>query len=95
MATVTQRVCFTTDLWTSIQNMSYICLTAHFIDKYWKLHKRILNFCVIHSHKGVAIGQAIESCMLQWGIEKVFTITVDNASSNDTTVAHLKKKIET
>ena len=93
LTSATQRVCFTTDLWTSLQNMSYICLTAHFIDRDWNLHKRILNFCVIHSHKGVAIGQVIESCMLQWGIQKVFTITVDNASSNDTAVAHLKKKI--
>uniref|UniRef100_A0A5B7B6B6 Zinc finger BED domain-containing protein RICESLEEPER 2-like n=1 Tax=Davidia involucrata TaxID=16924 RepID=A0A5B7B6B6_DAVIN len=88
-----QRICLTTDLWTSLQNISYICITAHFIDNDWKLHKRILNFSVISSHKGVVIGQAVESCMLQWGIEKVCTITVDNASSNDTVVAHLKKKI--
>ena len=25
-------VCLTTDTWTSIQNLNYICLTAHFID---------------------------------------------------------------
>ncbi|XP_077251858.1 zinc finger BED domain-containing protein RICESLEEPER 2-like [Tasmannia lanceolata] len=45
------------------------------------------------SHKGEAIGQAVESCLIQWGIEKVCTITVDNDSSNDTAVAYLKKKI--
>ena len=28
-----QRVCLTTDSWTSLQNLSYMCLTAHFIDK--------------------------------------------------------------
>ncbi|XP_077228331.1 zinc finger BED domain-containing protein RICESLEEPER 1-like [Tasmannia lanceolata] len=44
-------------------------------------------------HKGQAIGQAVESCMIEWGIEKVCTITVDNASSNDTAVGYLKKKI--
>ena len=32
-----QRVCLTTDTWTSIQNLTYISLTAHFIDKDWKL----------------------------------------------------------
>uniref|UniRef100_A0A7N0VCY4 hAT-like transposase RNase-H fold domain-containing protein n=1 Tax=Kalanchoe fedtschenkoi TaxID=63787 RepID=A0A7N0VCY4_KALFE len=31
--------------------------------------------------------------MIEWGIKKIFTMTVDNASSNDTAVAHLKKKI--
>ncbi|KAI8533953.1 hypothetical protein RHMOL_Rhmol10G0050800 [Rhododendron molle] len=31
------RVCLTTDTWTSIQNLNYMCLTAHFIDDNWKL----------------------------------------------------------
>ena len=39
------RVCLTTNTWASIQNLNYMCLTCHFIDDAWKLHKRILNFC--------------------------------------------------
>ena len=31
--------------------------------------------------------------MVEWGIENVFTITVDNASSNDTMVGYLKKRL--
>jgi len=88
------RVCLTTDTWTSIQNLNYICLTAHFIDEDWKLHKRILNFCLIENHKGDTIGKAIEKCLLEWGIEKVFTITMDNASANDTAVGFLKKRLK-
>ena len=38
-----QRLCLTTDTWTSIQNINYMCLTAHWIDNEWNLHKRILN----------------------------------------------------
>ncbi|KAF7831479.1 zinc finger BED domain-containing protein RICESLEEPER 2-like [Senna tora] len=38
--------------------------------------------------------KAIEKCLLGWGIEKVFSITVDNASSNDTAVAYLKKRLK-
>lgn len=38
------RVSLTTDCRTSIQNFNYLCLTVHFIDDNWKLHKRILNF---------------------------------------------------
>ena len=38
-----QRLCLTTDTWTSIQNINYMSLTAHWIDNEWKLHKRILN----------------------------------------------------
>ncbi|KAF2322124.1 hypothetical protein GH714_007038 [Hevea brasiliensis] len=45
------------------------------------------------SHKGDDIGMTVESCLLNWGIKRVFTVTVDNASSNDVAIAYLKKKI--
>ena len=37
------RVSLTIDTWTSIQNVNYMILTAHFVHKNWKLHKRIIN----------------------------------------------------
>ncbi|KAF2318088.1 hypothetical protein GH714_041429 [Hevea brasiliensis] len=88
-----QRVSLTTDTWTSLQRINYMCITAHFIDNDWKLHKKIINFCPITSHKGDAIGRAIETCLLEWGLDKIFTITVDNASSNDIAISYLKKKL--
>ncbi|XP_054806276.1 zinc finger BED domain-containing protein RICESLEEPER 2-like [Prosopis cineraria] len=88
-----QSVCLTTDCWTSLQNMNYLCLTGHFIDDEWKLHKRILNFCQIADHKGETIGELIEKCLLSWGIDRVFTVTVDNASSNDTAISYVKDRI--
>ena len=54
-----QRISLTTDTWTSIQNLSYIRLTAHFIDSQWNIHKKVLNFCVIKSHRG-------EYCKCNW-----------------------------
>ena len=39
-----QRVCLTTDTWTSIQNLNYVYLTAHYIDVDWVYYKKILNF---------------------------------------------------
>ncbi|XP_022775847.1 zinc finger BED domain-containing protein RICESLEEPER 2-like [Durio zibethinus] len=86
------RVSLTTDTWTSLQMVNYMCLTAHFIDKDWKLNEKILNFCLIFSHKGEAIGEVIEKCLRDWGIDKIFTVTIDNASSNDVTIAYLRKK---
>ncbi|KAI3409477.1 uncharacterized protein J3R85_019306 [Psidium guajava] len=87
------RVALTTDTWSSIQNLNYLCLTAHFISDDWRLHKRIINFVVMSSHKGKDIGKMIEKCIYEWGIEKnVSTITVDNASSNDVAIKFLKAK---
>ncbi|CAL8092176.1 unnamed protein product [Prunus armeniaca] len=69
-------------------------LTAHFIDDDWVLNKRILNFCVIPNHKGDTIGRLVETCLNGWGIDKVFTISVDNASSNDGCISYMKKRLE-
>ena len=87
------RVCVKTDGWTSLQNMHYICLTAHYIDSDWKLQKRILNFCTMSNQKGKSIGKLVEHCLHGWGLEKVFTVTVDNASTNDTAIKVLKKRV--
>ena len=80
------RVCLTTDTWTSIQNLNYMYLTCHFIDDAWKLHKRILNFYQVEDHKGKTIGRKIEMSLREWGIDGIFTLTMDNASSNLTTI---------
>ncbi|KAE8719029.1 hypothetical protein F3Y22_tig00109980pilonHSYRG00095 [Hibiscus syriacus] len=88
---LSSRVCLTTDTWTSVQNLSYMCLTAHFIDDTWKLHKMIINFCPIAGHSGELIGRAVEKCLLDWGLKRILTVTVDNASSNDLAIKYLKQ----
>ncbi|XP_021831500.1 zinc finger BED domain-containing protein RICESLEEPER 1-like [Prunus avium] len=69
-------------------------LTAHFLDGDWMLHKRVLNFCVIQNHKGRTIGRLIEKCLIDWGIERVLTITLDNASANDKAVSYLQSRMK-
>ncbi|KAL0461235.1 UNVERIFIED_CONTAM: hypothetical protein Slati_0011100 [Sesamum latifolium] len=44
------------------------------------------------SFKGDDVGLLIEKCLLDLGVDKVFAITMDNASSNDTTVAYLRRR---
>lgn len=43
---ITKSVYLTTDVWNFVQNINNMVLTVHFIDQYWKLHKRILNIFV-------------------------------------------------
>ncbi|XP_019161398.1 PREDICTED: zinc finger BED domain-containing protein RICESLEEPER 2-like [Ipomoea nil] len=87
------RVSITTDSWTSIQRINYMVVTAHFIDSEWKLHKKILAFVPVTSHKGEYLAKTLENCLLEWGLRDVFSVTVDNASSNDTAMVFLKKKM--
>ncbi|KAM2871190.1 hypothetical protein FF1_018860 [Malus domestica] len=68
-------------------------VTAHFMDSEWKLHKQIINFIKITGHKGEDIGKVLKVCLNQWGIEKIFSITVDNASTNDVAIDYMKKRL--
>lgn len=38
-----KNISFTTDMWTSVNNESYISLTAHFIDDNFSLKQALLN----------------------------------------------------
>ncbi|CAF2083288.1 unnamed protein product [Brassica napus] len=90
-----QRLCLTTDLWTaSTTSISYMVITAHFIDENWCLKRKIISFKPVPDHKGETIAKRLKSCMMEWGIEKIFTITVDNAHSNDNAIRHFKENLK-
>ncbi|XP_010412443.1 PREDICTED: zinc finger BED domain-containing protein RICESLEEPER 2-like [Camelina sativa] len=84
---------FTTDIWTSITTLSYMVITAHFIDMDWQLHRRIISFSPISDHKGETIANQFLRSLDDWGIEKVFAITLDNASGNDKAISVLKERL--
>ncbi|GJS36116.1 zinc finger BED domain-containing protein RICESLEEPER 2-like protein [Tanacetum coccineum] len=82
----------TTDMWKSTnQKIEYMVLTGHFVDSNWRLQKRVLSF--IHlppPHRGTDIADNLYKCFKDWNIEnKVFTISVDNASNNDKAIKNL------
>uniref|UniRef100_A0A3Q7GI24 HAT C-terminal dimerisation domain-containing protein n=1 Tax=Solanum lycopersicum TaxID=4081 RepID=A0A3Q7GI24_SOLLC len=66
-----------------------ICVT---IDT-WTSVQRI-NFIPITSHKGEHLAESISNCLLDRKLDNVFTVTVDNVSSNDVTVLELSKKLD-
>lgn len=86
-------MCITTDTWTSVQQLSYMCVAPHFFDNDWMLHKKIINFCTITSHKGDDLGKELDACLREWRIARVVAITVDNASSSETSMNYLKLKL--
>ncbi|KAL5557277.1 hypothetical protein UlMin_039513 [Ulmus minor] len=93
---VSGRVSLTSDMWSSCISDGYMCLTAHFIDKEWRLQKRILNFCFMPPpHTGVALSEKIFDLLFGWKIErKLFSLTLDNASSNDVSVEALGSQLQ-
>ncbi|KAM0849071.1 hypothetical protein ACQ4PT_053952 [Festuca glaucescens] len=88
-----QRVCLTTDCWTSQQQDGYMTVTTSFVDENWILHKKVINFFLVKGHKGEDIGKKLLKCMAEWGMERVLTITVDNASANDGGILYVRKQL--
>ncbi|XP_021845055.2 zinc finger BED domain-containing protein RICESLEEPER 2-like isoform X1 [Spinacia oleracea] len=87
------RISLTTDLWRARpQKIEYMVLTGHFVDRDWKLQKRVLSFVHIPPpRKGKDIANCIFRCLKEWEIEnKVFTVSVDNASANDSCIQIMK-----
>ncbi|XP_056860070.1 zinc finger BED domain-containing protein RICESLEEPER 2-like [Raphanus sativus] len=61
-------------------------ITSHFIDASWQLKKLILGFKYVIDHKGQTISNVLLECLAEWGIERVFCITVDNATANTSAI---------
>nr|GEX22493.1 hybrid signal transduction histidine kinase M [Tanacetum cinerariifolium] len=74
-----------------IKKLGYAVLGRHFVDSNWRLQKRVLSF--IHlppPRRGTDIADNLYKCFIYWSIEnKVFTISVDNASNNDKAIKNL------
>lgn len=87
-----QRVSLTTDIWKApTTSSSYMVITAHFIDTSWELRKLIIGFKNVADHKGETISKVLIDCLAEWGIDKVFTITVDNATANTSALERFKE----
>ncbi|KAK4431280.1 Zinc finger BED domain-containing protein RICESLEEPER 2 [Sesamum alatum] len=87
------KISLTTDCWKSKnQKMEYMVITGHWIDQNWQLQKRVLNFVHIPPpRRGLEIVDAIWRCLEDWDIQsKIHTISVDNASVNDSAIYHMK-----
>lgn len=86
------RIALTSDCWTSVTTDGYISLTAHFVDHNWCLQKRILAFTSMPPpHNGASLAERVCGLLKQWGIDKkIVSITLDNASANDSMANALK-----
>ncbi|XP_057734453.1 zinc finger BED domain-containing protein RICESLEEPER 2-like [Arachis stenosperma] len=90
------KISLTTNLWKSQnQKIEYMVITGHYVDTNWVLQKRVLSFVhVPPPRRGVDIADAIFKCLIEWGIEsKIYSISVDNASYNDSCLRTLKDMI--
>jgi hypothetical protein len=86
------HVSLTADLWSSNQNLGYLGVTAHYIDEEFELHKKIIAFKQISfPHNSFAVQDGIMACLTEWDlVDRVFTVTLDNASVNNRAIRDLR-----
>ncbi|CAG8458855.1 16676_t:CDS:2 [Cetraspora pellucida] len=80
---ISNKVAFTSDLWTASNGMSFLSLTIHYVDSFWKLKHFLLDIIPIKErHTGVNIANTIMDVLDEYSIsEKTLALTTDNASS--------------
>ncbi|GBC19616.2 zinc finger BED domain-containing protein RICESLEEPER 2-like [Rhizophagus irregularis DAOM 181602=DAOM 197198] len=86
------RISFALDAWTSINGYGFLAITAHWITKNWKLCDSLLDFIKLSGpHSGENICNAFVKSCDDFGIlEKIFAITSNNATNNDTFMKYLE-----
>jgi hypothetical protein len=88
-AVATNKISITSDIWTAGKySLSYSCVTAHYIDHYWILQKKVVSFRTMnYPHTAQIIYQAIINILHEYNLKrylenKIFLISFDNASNN-------------
>lgn len=91
------RINCTSDLWSDDSQRSFMCITAHFYDKDRQMLNRLIAFRVIEgTHVGAHLAEIFFTALDEFGIvPKLGLITLDNASNNDTFMAHLEDYMAT
>ncbi|XP_073973000.1 E3 SUMO-protein ligase ZBED1-like [Rhodnius prolixus] len=76
-------VCLTTDCWTSVNNESFIAITAHYIDQNTNLQTHLLK-CTSYSERHTAnnLASHLQSTVQEWELtNKVTAVVTDNGAN--------------
>ena len=77
MGKIKNLVSFTTDVWTSPNQLKFLCITAHFFDNEFQLKNIIIEFINIPNGKGETLANYFWDCVKYFELEeKVFLITL-------------------
>jgi len=74
----------TSDIWSGNAKEDYISVVAHYVTADWELQKKVIGLRLIEvKHTGENIAEKVACVIEEFGLlDKVFSVTLDNASSN-------------
>jgi hypothetical protein len=85
-------IAITFDIWSGNAKEDYLSVVAHYVSKDWLLEKRVIGLRLIEtSHTGENITDRVMTVLEGYGVvNKVFSITLNNASSNSKAMDKLR-----
>jgi hypothetical protein len=67
---MSSKISFTIDAWTSLNNNSFLGITAHWVTENWELKSFLLDFIKLEeSHSGANIKEAFLKSLRNFNIE--------------------------
>ena len=80
------KISIALDCWTSPNNLAFMAITAYYITSDWQYKEVLIGFeHVKGSHTGARLAEVINTVLTTVDIKhKLYAITTDNASNNDT-----------
>ena len=87
-------ISFTTDVWTSPNDLAFMAITAHWISSEFVVQSLLLDFIQIKGeHSGTNLEKYFSESLKAYGIyEKKLAVTLDNASNNNAFIAALMER---
>jgi hypothetical protein len=88
-------IAITSDIWSGNAKEDYLSVVAHYVSKDWVLEKRVIGLRLIETaHTGENIAERVLSVLEDYGVaNKVFSVTLDNASSNTKAMDRLSSSL--
>jgi hypothetical protein len=93
-SSIDSRISFTTDIWTSPNDLAFMAITAHWISADFKINSMLIDFVeLLGSHSGVNIEKAFSLSLKEFNVfDKKLAITLDNAYNNDAFISALMER---
>jgi uncharacterized CHY-type Zn-finger protein len=89
------KVSLALDCWTSPFQQAFMAITVYFIDKDWNYREMLLGFEPLHGpHTGNNLSDVLHQLLKERGLlDRIFSVTTDNASNNETLIRALQEKL--
>ncbi|KAI2964925.1 hypothetical protein CBS147323_6033 [Aspergillus niger] len=86
------KVSLALDCWTSPFQQAFMAITAYFIDSDWNYRELLLGFEPLHGpHSGSNLSDVLLDLLRDRHlVDRIFTVTTDNATNNDTLIRGLQ-----